>query len=146
MEYKRVMYGSLRTLHVKCPVCGIWQFKSDWCECGESLKYPLDNQKPPEIRVEEPTWRERISRILKERVYQRDEYICQYCGIWCYESYMQNNKAVVIDHAIPVAMGGGIDIDNLITSCRRCNSIKSDLIFDTFEEAREYIKSKIKDE
>ncbi len=147
MEYKRVQYGSLATIHIKCPKCNLWQFKTDFCECNEELKkYKLDNIKPSEIRIEMPNWRERIPKELKEKVFQRDEYICQYCGIWCYESYLQNSKAVVIDHAIPFSIGGSNDIDNLVTSCRRCNAIKNDKIFNTFEEAREFILQRKKDE
>jgi len=143
MEYKSVQYGNLKTTQVKCPSCGLWQFESDFCECGESLKQDLSNENPPEIRVEIPSWRDYLSKEIKEKVYQRDEYICQYCGVWCYESYAQNPKSVVIDHATPLSVGGSKNIDNLITSCRRCNNIKSDLIFETFEEARNYIKNKI---
>lgn len=146
MEYKSVQYGSLKTLQVKCPVCGVWQFESDFCECGESLDQKLTNRKPPEIRVEAPTWRERIPKKLREKVFQRDEYVCQYCGIWCYESYTQDPKAVVIDHATPFSAGGSIDFDNLITSCRRCNAIKNDKIFDNFEEARKFILNQRKNE
>ena len=138
------MFGSVKTIHVECPSCGVWQFNCDTCECGELLKnHKLTDKELPEIRTEEPNWRDRIPTSVRERVYERDEYVCQYCGIWCYESYVQNPRAVVIDHAIPVAIGGNNDIDNLITSCRKCNGIKSDKIFETFEDARSFILKQI---
>ena len=75
-------------------------------------------------------------------VYQRDEYSCQYCGIHCYESYVNNPKSVTIDHATPFSHGGSNSPENLITCCRECNGLKWNMIFKTFEEAREYVLSK----
>ena len=49
-----------------------------------------------------------------------DAFICNWC---CARLHADS---VVIDHFIPVAKGGGNDIDNLVVSCRRCNEIKRD--------------------
>ena len=50
----------------------------------------------------------------RERVLQRDQYICQYCG----------QDATEVDHVIPRAKGGGHDMDNLVACCKRCNGLK----------------------
>lgn len=53
---------------------------------------------------------------LSPSVKERDQYTCVYCG---------SQADLVIDHMIPVCQGGTDDMDNLATSCRRCNAAKS---------------------
>ena len=140
MKYKYVFFGRIKTTQVQCPNCETWQFIDIECDnCGILFKEKLENEKP-EYRTEVVTWRASIKRSIKEAVFQRDEYICHYCGIHCFESYIQDPKSVTIDHAYPISAGGRNNIDNLITCCKECNLTKLDKIFNTFEDAREYIK------
>ena len=134
------MYGGLRTIQVSCPKCGDWQFRSKRCDCGHLLDEKLDKAERTEIRIDEPKWRNTITQKTKHEVYERDDYVCQYCGIWCYESWSVDPSALTIDHMLPHTVGGQDNIENLITCCRRCNGIKSSLIFKDFDEARKYIK------
>lgn len=62
--------------------------------------------------------RKPIKRELRLAVYKRDNFTCQYCGFHASEQELQ------IDHIIPVSRGGTNDIDNLVTSCARCNKKK----------------------
>lgn len=59
-----------------------------------------------------------IWRALRNEVFERDTYTCQYCGAaWvCLEC----------DHIIPVSRGGSHDRENLTTACFRCNRAKRD--------------------
>lgn len=57
-------------------------------------------------------------RFTRENVFQRDGYICQYCGIQ-FEPRQLN-----IDHVIPRDKGGPTTWDNVVTSCVACNSRK----------------------
>ena len=140
MKNKIVFFGRIKTLQVKCPKCGEWQFKDKKCsECGFDFKDENIENDRTEYRSEPSTWRERIKLSTKKIIYERDEYICQYCGIWCYESYIQNNQSLTIDHLTPFSGGGNNEIENLITCCKECNLIKRDKRFKTFEEARNYI-------
>lgn len=144
MKYKFVLFGSVKTTQVQCPVCHEWQFQAKFCDCGESLDHELTERDRPEIRVDEPTWRERISTKTKEQVFQRDEFNCQYCGVWCYDSYILNKKSLTVDHMLPVAIGGGNKVENLVTCCFDCNMIKGSKIFKSFDEARDYIQKEKK--
>lgn len=144
MKYKFVMFGSVKTIQVECPDCKTWQFEGKFCDCGRSLNEQLTEKERPEIRVDEPTWRDRIKRNVLQSVFERDEYTCQYCGIWCYDSYVNDPKALTVDHMLPVSVGGGNRIDNLVTCCRDCNLVKGSKLFNSFDSAREYITNEKK--
>jgi len=53
-------------------------------------------------------------------VFKRDKFTCQYCGRSAPEVILE------IDHITPHSKDGPDDIINLVTSCRECNSGKSD--------------------
>lgn len=63
----------------------------------------------------------RLSRKYKEvrlRALARDGYTCYYCG--------NEGKEMTIDHIIPVSKAPelAIDINNMVTACKPCNSSK----------------------
>lgn len=70
---------------------------------------------------------EKVDRILI-----RDRFICAYCGFdgRSFNSWMQ----LTIDHILPQSQDGSDDEDNLITSCPSCNSITSQMTFDTTDK------------
>ncbi len=56
------------------------------------------------------------------KVFKRDKGICQYCGI----SLLQNISlyfSATVDHIVSKVVGGTDDIENLVCSCRACNSM-----------------------
>ena len=48
--------------------------------------------------------------------------ICYYCG----ESV--TSKELTMDHIVPVARGGKSTKGNLVTACKKCNTIKKNLL------------------
>jgi 5-methylcytosine-specific restriction endonuclease McrA len=63
----------------------------------------------------------RLSRKYKEvrlKALARDGYVCFYCGA--------EEKDMTIDHIIPVSKAPemAIDINNMVTACKPCNSKK----------------------
>ncbi len=58
------------------------------------------------------------------------DYKCAYCGIELLDS-------ISADHVIPVSRGGSNTIDNIVPSCRNCNSRKNSK---TPDEYIEYLK------
>ncbi|MEE4376529.1 MAG: HNH endonuclease signature motif containing protein [Candidatus Competibacteraceae bacterium] len=62
----------------------------------------------------------------RELIYERDNFICQYCG----EKVTPDNST--IDHFFPLCKGGNNSKENLRTACLMCNSIKSGK---TYEES-----------
>lgn len=64
------------------------------------------------VRVPYPT---RVA-LNKRSVFARDNYTCQYCGA----------PAENIDHVIPKSRGGQHCWENVVASCKSCNSKKED--------------------
>jgi hypothetical protein len=58
-----------------------------------------------------------IAPKLRTLVYRRDGYACVECG-------GDDVTQLTLDHRVPVSRGGGDDVENLRTLCRRCNSRK----------------------
>lgn len=59
-----------------------------------------------------------IWRALREFVFKRDNYTCQYCG--------ERGQKLECDHVVPVVRGGGHEHANLVTACFACNRSKRD--------------------
>lgn len=59
------------------------------------------------------------------------------CG-YCFQEW-----ATGYDHLIPRSHGGGNSRSNLYPCCKHCNSILSNLIFDSIEEKREYARRRL---
>lgn len=58
-------------------------------------------------------------RFSRVNVYLRDRYRCQYCG----EKFPP--KELSYDHVVPRSQGGKTNWENIVTACRRCNTLKS---------------------
>jgi len=71
--------------------------------------------------VRTPQIRRAIDNRLKYAVLQRDNSTCQRCGANIHNT---PNVRLVIDHKIPVELGGETTIDNLWTLCSDCNGGK----------------------
>ena len=50
-------------------------------------------------------------------IYSRDDWTCQFCG----------NRAITVDHLVPVIAGGSNEELNLVGACARCNRVKADM-------------------
>lgn len=58
----------------------------------------------------------RRAALSRRGVFIRDEHACQYCG----------QAAENVDHVVPRSRGGPHAWENVVASCRRCNSRKKD--------------------
>ena len=76
-------------------------------------------------RVYEPR---RITPTVRAKVLSAGE--CAYCG-------EDESFGLVVDHIVPVAVGGSDSIENLTACCWRCNSEKSALAPDEWRAVRE---------
>lgn len=64
--------------------------------------------------------RKKIPNSVRFEVFKRDSFKCQYCGRCAPEIVLE------LEHIEPHSRGGSDEVLNLLTSCRECNSGKSD--------------------
>ena len=57
-------------------------------------------------------------RFSRANIYQRDKYVCQYCGV----KYPAED--LTFDHVIPQVQGGMATWENIVTACLSCNNRK----------------------
>ncbi len=111
-------YEPLNIVHVRRAVVLVLKNKAqvleEWAEPLHSrqAEYP----RPLVIRLRyyvKVPYRVRTS-ISRKAVFVRDDFTCQYCG----------SRAENIDHVMPRSRGGEHTWDNIVASCRRCNTRK----------------------
>lgn len=56
----------------------------------------------------------------RSNVFLRDRCTCLYCGV------TRSASELTLDHVVPRAAGGETCWENVVTACRRCNTIKGD--------------------
>ncbi len=84
---------------------------------------------------------QRLSREEAMKVFKRDHFKCQYCGLdglHRFESWL----TLTIDYVHPYARGGPRSLDNLVTACQPCNLIKGKRSFASREDAKKYVLAK----
>jgi 5-methylcytosine-specific restriction endonuclease McrA len=79
---------------------------------SEHLRIPAPSVVRLNYFVKVP-YRARAS-LTRRAVFARDEWTCQYCGA----------SAENVDHVVPRSLGGEHTWENVVASCRRCNSRK----------------------
>jgi len=70
-----------------------------------------------------------IDARVSWRVYQRDKYTCRYCGL--------TGIPLTVDHLVLWEDGGPSIEENLLTSCKKCNKLRGNTLYD------EWLKSDI---
>ena len=62
----------------------------------------------------------------RKKIYERDNYSCQYCG----NQRGSKNAKLSIDHIIPKSKGGQSTWENVVAACLKCNNKKSDSLLE----------------
>ena len=72
-----------------------------------------------------------IPRSIRKKVAQRARFKCEYCGV-AHNTIIGGIKTrTVVDHVVPLAMGGHpTDEKNLALACRKCNNDKREDIWE----------------
>ena len=97
-------HGEIKAVKAKLRAAGLidneWQPTADWSK--------RESDRPPA----------NVWRAIRERIFRRDDFTCQYCGV--------RGVKLECDHVVPVARGGGHEETNLATACFACNRSKRD--------------------
>lgn len=83
----------------------------------------------------------RLAREDAMKVFKRDHFKCQYCGLDGLQSF-ENWIILTIDHVHPHARGGARSMENLVTACQPCNLIKGKREYKSFEDAKKFVLAK----
>ena len=95
-----------------------------------SVNYVDSRKQNRNRRLSDSVWRK-----VREQVFRRDKYTCQYCGA--------KARKLHCDHIYPLSRGGSNEMRNLVTACQRCNQSKHDK---TISEWRPALLSKFTQE
>lgn len=80
-----------------------------------------------------------INLKLRQKVLERDGYLCQLCGHRANEKYADGESVrLEVDHILPLKQSGKTVEENLWTLCSRCNAGKKSLL-----DYPETVKSRI---
>jgi len=66
-----------------------------------------------------------IGSRLRFEILRRDGFACRYCG-----ARPEDGGELVVDHVLPVALGGSDQPENLVAACAVCNSGKASVPLD----------------
>ncbi len=80
----------------------------------------------------------RVPRDEAMKIFKRDHYKCQYCGLDGLASF-ENWLIMTIDHVHAYAKGGARKAENQVTACQPCNMMKGTHHFKTLAEAKKYV-------
>src|SRR2546425_896881 len=73
--------------------------------------------------------RGKIPRAMRQAVFARDEFECQFCRV------KLPSGQLTIDHLVPLALGGLDEMTNYVTCCQPCNAKKGSLPLAAFAAA-----------
>lgn len=126
------------------------QLALGYTEAARQALLPLEHEHTP------ATKRKTIPYSVQVLVFARDRYTCRYCGRatvcppalrylsihfpkilpfhphgkWELTHPLYWDILASCDHVLPVSRGGTGDIQNLVTTCYRCNTIKSTFLLE----------------
>ncbi len=93
------------------------QIKLLWEAREFTVEVTTDLQDNPIVFTRRSPQHKPVSNILKKAVIERDKCMCRYCG--------KLEIVLTLDHIIPYIQGGESTLENLVVSCKSCNSKKN---------------------
>ena len=73
-----------------------------------------------------------ISQNTFWKVYRRDNFLCRYCGA--------NDCPLTMDHLVLWENGGPSEMENLLSSCKRCNNKRGNMQYATWLQDKYYLR------
>jgi 5-methylcytosine-specific restriction endonuclease McrA len=113
-------YQPLNICHVRRALILLFRGKAEVLENGRGYIHSIDDSfdVPSVIRLASYVKRPfRIRKMTKLEVFNRDRYICQYCG--------RTSTKLTLDHVIPRHLSGEHTWENVVSACESCNRKKA---------------------
>lgn len=76
-----------------------------------------------------------VSAEEGRKILERDNYVCQYCGLDGRASF-ENALVMRVDFVVPRAHKGKKTPDNLVACCVPCNTIKGKKVYASFDKTK----------
>lgn len=133
----KAFYGRQALLKRYCPDCHMYAIViGNKLACCDKVVGDWDQEFTVRKKREAETdgRRHPISQKEKEQILRHQLHQCVYCGFT-----FGRGVRIEYDHFLPFSYSGDNNKLNMVASCRECNQIKSDKLFQTIEEARVYI-------
>lgn len=68
------------------------------------------------------------ARILRDQLIREQNNRCHYCRCVMLPAGVDHDRAVTLDHIVPVSRGGEHKHVNTVAACRKCNIAKADAL------------------
>lgn len=108
-------------------------FRGAWFEnqCVEWGKWMKRRKNYERVKFQNQSARTKISKELRHEVAVNARFKCVYCGR-AHNSIDEEGDKIrcVVDHFVPLALGGLSDISNLVFACSKCNREKETQIWE----------------
>ena len=144
-ENHYAVFGNTIIPRGKCPKCGRQSFIIDenFVCCGERAG-KINKFYKSESAAENRRYTPSIN--TKKEILQNQNYRCIYCEK-SFDGYVwRKGKGIKLkvawDHFLPFCFSYNNHETNFLAACQICNGIKSDLVFDSIQEAQTYIQTK----
>lgn len=141
------VFGNVKMLRAVCPQCETYSLILDdelLC-CGMSVK---DLKAWRYQRMIESEFTRRLpAPSVRKRLLAEQRNCCYYCGNEFGTIVKQKDGKlrplrVQWDHMVPWIWSANNSVDNYVAACNFCNGYKGAIMFDTAEQAREYLALK----
>lgn len=128
-DYMPLNYNPLSVISWKDAIVGVMTSKFHAVEYYDKVaRSPsIEFKIPSVVALNNYYYQSETVKFSRYNVFLRDRFTCQYCNKRFFATDL------TFDHLIPKSKGGITSWENIVTSCRDCNSRKGDL---TLEEAR----------
>lgn len=139
------LYGNVSLPRQFCERCKAYAFVIDGliqcCDRDVELKLKrVRRMSNPEQRRKQP------KKSARQAVIAAQGNLCLYCDLEFGSVVYRRGKPVKLkrhwDHVVPYSYSQNNCPENVVAACHVCNLIKSDLVFETLEQAKEHITSR----
>jgi len=141
------IYGNVKIPRVRCPHCKHQSLviEGQTACCG----IPISTEELPEIYrlIIQPEYKRRpLSAREKAEAIKAQNNKCLYCGREFGTFLLRYGELVRLyatwDHFVPFSYNQNNHSDNAVFACQYCNMFKSNRMFETVEEAQEWLKQR----
>ena len=94
---------------------GLWERVEGGYVVRSWLKWNKSAEQIGRARKQDRERKAALTDAVRAEVYERDGFRCRYCA---------STSMLALDHILPLALGGGHQLDNLQTLCMPCNDRK----------------------